>query len=511
MFRVRLAPIFMALAVMITIAASGAQAAIEEKRVALVIGNSDYQHTTRLNNPVRDAKAVAAALGRLGFDVVEGFDLDQAQMRGKIREFTSRIDSASVSLFYYAGHGFQIDGKNHLAPIDARLSREADVDFETVPLNLVLRQMEREKRTNLIFLDACRDNPLATKLARSMGRARSAAVARGLARIESGVGTLIGYATSPGMVAYDGEGDHSPYTSAILKHIEKPGVSINDMMIAVRQDVLAESKGKQIPWEHSSLTGQYYFKDAVEVAAAQTTPEPETTANAEAANQAVASAYRATVAVGSCGAYKIFEEQHRSSFYGRLAEEYLKTNCETSKRAIQVEPSKAAATADKTKKIVVATAEPAPSAEEPAKAVGRKPDIGALTVSIQQQLARVGCNPGRPDGDWGKRTRDAMSRFNQQASFDLPTDKPSEAALTALKAKTGKVCKAAPVKAVTPPAKSPKKKVAAPSHPPATAQRKVGPPPGRKKKPEYWGGEDTRADCVAKLIWTADCFPKKRR
>ncbi len=512
MFRARFASFAIACAVLIAVAVGGAQAAIEEKRVALVIGNSDYQHTSQLANPVRDARAVAAVLARLGFDVVEGFNLDQAQMRAKIREFTSRIDSAAVTLFYYAGHGFQIDGKNHLAPIDARLSRESDVDFETIPLNLVLRQMEREKRTNLIFLDACRDNPLASALARSMGRARSAAVSRGLARVESGVGTLIGYATSPGMVAYDGKGQHSPYTSAILKHIEKPGVSINDMMIAVRQDVLAESQGKQIPWEHSSLTGQYYFKAPVRVAVADTKPKATAPASStsDGTRKAVASAYEATVAVGSCGAYRIFEEQHRNTFYGRLAEEYLKTNCQKkTQRAIKVEsadvkkPAKAAAD---TQKIVVAAADPAPA---PAAGAAKedRPDIGALTVAIQKELARVGCSPGRPDGDWGKRTRSAISRFNAQASLDLPSDRPSEATLAALKAKTETVCAAAPSKTVTTPAKTTRKKVASP------AAKKPGPPAAKKKPKEdrYWGGEDTRVDCEMRGLWTADCFTKKKR
>lgn len=266
MFRARFAASLLACATFLLLAATAVPAAVEEKRVALVIGNSAYEHTAKLNNPVRDARAMASALARLGFEVVQGYDLEQAEMRAKIREFTSRIEGADVTLFYYAGHGFQIEGKNHLAPVNARLARESDVDFETIPLNLVLRQMERAQRTNLVFLDACRDNPLATKLARSM-QGRSLGPERGLARVESSVGTLIGYATSPGMVAFDGEGRHSPYTAAILKHIETPGLSINDMMIAVRQDVLAESKGKQIPWEHSSLTGQYYFKAQAKTAA----------------------------------------------------------------------------------------------------------------------------------------------------------------------------------------------------------------------------------------------------
>lgn len=509
-------------------------AATEAKRVALVIGNSAYQNTAVLNNPVRDATEMAAALDRLGFDVIKGLDLDQAEMYAKIKEFTSRIDGADVTLFYYAGHGFQIDGKNYLAPVDATLSRESDVDFETVPLNLVLRQMERERRTNIVFLDACRDNPLATKLARSL-KGRSVSVSRGLARVESGVGTLIGYSTSPGMVAFDGDGEHSPYTKALLKHIEKPGVSINDMMISVRQDVLEESKGKQIPWEHSSLTGRYYFKEPVQVATATTEEsKPATTAETQAATgTSVATAYAATVAVGTCRAYRIFEEQHRSTFYGRLAEEYIRSNCEQSKqRQIRVEeasatpPAADTATATvKPQSAPVAAAEPKetaapepattreeivvaasqPAAETPAPPAEGKPDLGAMTLEIQKQLARLGCNPGNPDGVWGRRTSRAMSSFNEAASLALETGEPTEAALTALKGKSGVVC-ARVVK--TAPAKTTKPKVAVTKRKPAPKKR---PPTAVRRKPkqdEYWGGEDTRVQCE-RGAWNLDCFKKR--
>ncbi|MEC9367599.1 MAG: caspase family protein, partial [Pseudomonadota bacterium] len=127
--------------------------AAPDKRVALVIGNSAYKHTSELKNPAKDAAGMAQALTRLGFDVIKGIDLDINGMRDVIRDFSRKIEGAEVALFYYAGHALQIDGKNQLAPVNARLSNEGDVDFETLPLNFVLRQMEREKRTNLVFLD----------------------------------------------------------------------------------------------------------------------------------------------------------------------------------------------------------------------------------------------------------------------------------------------------------------------------------------------------------------------
>jgi len=235
-----------------------ADTAFAEKRVALVIGNSQYQHTTALTNPKNDAADVAAALTRIGFEVITGFDLDQAAMRERARIFADRLAGADVGLFYYAGHGLQVAGKNWLIPVDARVATTTDLEFGTVDLDLILRNMERETRTNILFLDACRDNPFIQNLARSMGT-RSLSLTRGLAQVESGIGTLIAFATQPGNVALDGEGRNSPFTAALLKAIEQPGLSLGEVMIAVRNAVVRLTEGKQVPWEHSSLTGQFYF------------------------------------------------------------------------------------------------------------------------------------------------------------------------------------------------------------------------------------------------------------
>ena len=227
-------------------------------RVALVIGNSAYKFAPKLNNSVTDASDIAAALERLGFDVVLGLDLDYAGMREHVLRFSGQLAGAEAGLFYYAGHGLQVAGRNYLAPIDAQLTSEADLDFRTIDLDLVLRNMTRESRTNIMFLDACRDNPLAVNLARRLG-ARSGAVSRGLAQVAGGIGTLIAFATEPGNVALDGEGRNSPFTAALLDAIERPGIHVGDVMIAVRNQVLKQTSGKQVPWEHSSLTERFYF------------------------------------------------------------------------------------------------------------------------------------------------------------------------------------------------------------------------------------------------------------
>ena len=229
------------------------------KRVALVIGNSVYEHATPLTNPENDAKAVSEALVKLGFEVVRGTNLKHLDFAQIVGEFRKKLKDADSGVFFYAGHGLQVNGKNYLVPIDAQLEYEDSLEFEAVTLNAILRLMERETQTNIVFLDACRDNPLARNLASGMGT-RSTAVGQGMARVEAGIGTMISFATQPGNVALDGSGNHSPFTAALLNHIETPGLDIANLMRAVRLEVLTSTGRKQVPWSNSSLTGSFFFK-----------------------------------------------------------------------------------------------------------------------------------------------------------------------------------------------------------------------------------------------------------
>ena len=183
-----------------------------------MIGNSEYKHTGRLENPKNDAADMAAALKKLGFTVIEGRDLDKAAMDRTVRDFAEALSGAQVALFFYAGHGLQVAGQNYLVPIDAKLTTASAIDFEMVRLDLVHRTMERETSTNIIIMDACRDNPLARNLSRALGT-RSTQIGRGFAPVETGEGTLISFSTQPGNVALDGTGRNSPYAAALLKHI----------------------------------------------------------------------------------------------------------------------------------------------------------------------------------------------------------------------------------------------------------------------------------------------------
>jgi uncharacterized caspase-like protein len=232
--------------------------ALAQKRVALVIGNSAYVNTARLDNPKNDAADIAEVLKQLGFEVTQGRDLDKAAMDRTIRNFAEALAGAQMALFFYAGHGLQVGGQNYLVPVDAKLSTAAALDFEMVRLDLVHRTMERESGTNIIILDACRDNPLSRNLARALGT-RSAMVGKGLAAVESGEGTLISFSTQPGNVALDGTGRNSPFAAALVKHIPTPGEDLPSILINVRNDVMAATERRQVPWEHSALTAKVYF------------------------------------------------------------------------------------------------------------------------------------------------------------------------------------------------------------------------------------------------------------
>ncbi len=230
----------------------------QEKRVALVIGNSAYKNVAALKNPANDVEDMAIALRRLNFRVVEGRDLTKEGMAAKIREFVEVLPAADIALFFYAGHGIQVDGQNYLVPIEARLPNIGALDFEMIRLDTIHRAMEREAKASVIFLDACRDNPLARNLIVAKGT-RSTTVGRGLAVMEAGVGSLISFSTQPGNIALDGLGRNSPYAGALVNRLMLAEQDLSEMLINVRRDVMQATRNEQIPWEHSSLTSRIFF------------------------------------------------------------------------------------------------------------------------------------------------------------------------------------------------------------------------------------------------------------
>lgn len=240
--------------------------ALAEPRLALVIGNSSYgSETGQLPNPANDATLMASTLAELGFKVTKLIDADQKQMKRAIADFGSALTAAgpdTAGLFFYAGHGVQIAGENYLIPLHAQIGKEADAELEAVPANWVLKQMEfAGNRINIIILDACRNNPLPRSLR---------AASRGLARMDAPKGSFIAYSTAPGETAADGKGKNSPYTAALAKAMQTPGIAIEETFRNARVEVLNQTGEQQVPWESSSLTGAFYFRTGVaKVAAAE--------------------------------------------------------------------------------------------------------------------------------------------------------------------------------------------------------------------------------------------------
>ena len=237
-----------------------ATAAAPEPRVALVIGNSAYQNAP-LANPVNDARLMAETLRGLGFDVIERTDATQREMKLAIFELGDRLEAVgkdAVGLFFYAGHGVQVDGQNYLIPLNAEISKERHVAIEAVGAGWVLSQMEfAGNRVNFVILDACRNNPL-TRGFRSQ--------LRGLAKMNAPTGSLVAYSTGPGDVAVDGDGVNSPYTLALSQVMQTPGLPAEKVFKLVRDAVREETNGEQTPWEESSMTGaDFYFNVSVAV------------------------------------------------------------------------------------------------------------------------------------------------------------------------------------------------------------------------------------------------------
>ena len=256
--------------------------ATAEKRIALVVGNSAYQNITRLDNPRNDATLMAETLSGLGFTLIGGsaqLDLDKAALDIDVQNFGRQIQGADVALFYYAGHGVQVNGSNYLVPVGANPTREADVDFQMVDINLVLRQMQGSgTRLNVVILDACRNNPFGARGLRSADG--------GLAQMRAPEGTLISYATQPGSVAQDGSGGHSPYTKALATTIKQAGLDIFQTFNQVGLAVKRETGGSQQPWVSSSpIDGSFYFVAPVAAAPPVTIEPSQQLANAPPRNR----------------------------------------------------------------------------------------------------------------------------------------------------------------------------------------------------------------------------------
>lgn len=283
----------------------------QERRVALVIGNAAYKSVSTLQNPVNDSRAMAKSLRTLGFEVIERENASREGIAMAVREYGDKLRGASIGLFYFAGHGVQVKGRNYLIPVDADIAREDEVQYRSFDVNEVLDKMDSARTAvNIVVLDACRNNPFA----RSFKPAQT-----GLAQMDAPTGTLIAFATAPGSVAQDGDGSNGLYTGALLKHIAAPGVAVEQMFKRVRVDVVNASKNQQVPWESSSLNRDFTFASAAAAKPVMATVAPNTAAVVATELALDLAFWDAVKDSRSAADYRAYLEQYPSGRFASLA------------------------------------------------------------------------------------------------------------------------------------------------------------------------------------------------
>ncbi|MFG3591767.1 caspase family protein [Bradyrhizobium sp. RDI18] len=280
---------------------NGMQTPPADQRVALVIGNSNYQIAPKLANPGNDAQSMAQLLNSAGFEVTQATDLTRSDMVKVVQDFSARVAErgpGTVAMIYYAGHGVQVAGENYLLPVDAKIASPSDLDGNSVRLVDVMGTLESiPSRMRIVVLDACRNNPFP----------EINDAGRGLAIVDAPRGSIVGYSTAPGMEAQDGDGNHSPYTSAFLNVAREPNLPIEQLFKRVRLEVNNTTSGKQTPWESSSLTSDFYFFGDTAVAAGRAPdrrPTIQTASNLP--SRSVRQAYDYVLSEGSPEYYEEF-------------------------------------------------------------------------------------------------------------------------------------------------------------------------------------------------------------
>ncbi|MET3900979.1 putative caspase-like protein [Devosia sp. UYZn731] len=288
----------------------GGTEAAYARQVALVIGNGAYRSVPALPNPENDARAVANSLIDLGFETRVRLNLDQAGMISELQAFAEDAKGADYAAVYYAGHGIELEGVNYLIPVDAVLSRDVDIETEAVPLERVLEATQGATRLQLIMLDACRNNPFLLDIKRTLGEN---SVGKGLARIEPKGSTLVSFAATAGNTAYDGVGDHSPYTDALLRHLSTPGLEVNYVFRRVNAEVRTLTGDAQQPVYYGTLSDQEIYLSGA----------PSTDAAPQSSENLVRVAYEHALSVDTTAGYQAFMSEFKDDFYNSLAKERI--------------------------------------------------------------------------------------------------------------------------------------------------------------------------------------------
>jgi len=462
--------------------------AFAEKRVALVLGNSAYRNVAPLANPVNDSARIASTLKDAGFDVVDSRrDLPAAETRRALRDFADRARDADIAVVYYAGHGIEVDGGNYLIPVDARLERDTDIYDEGLSLDRILIAIEPAKKLRLVILDACRDNPFARTMKRTVA---SRAIGQGLAKVEpTSPNVLIAYSAKAGSTAADGDGQNSPFTAALSHHLTKPGLDVRRAFGFVRDEVLKTTGNRQEPFVYGSLGGE-------DVPLVPARPAPAAAAPATPALSAQAEArrdYELALQIGNKSALNAFLAQYPDGFYASLAKLQLdkiaaeETRVAATEKARQAEQERARLAAEGAQKSQQAKAEadakaaeqvriaaekakqvaqdqaaaaeqkrvaaesaaadkasaPAPADKDKAvnlAALDAGPPQADVTKSVQAELRRVGCLTGNADGNWNSSSQRSLTQFNRYAGTRLDTKVANVDTLDTIKLKSSRVC-----------------------------------------------------------------------
>jgi hypothetical protein len=452
-----------------------------DKRVALFIGNSAYQNTAALSNPANDSGDIAAALRKIGFTVLLEQNLTKRGMEDAITRFSRLAQDADAALFFYAGHGMQYRGSNYLMPVDARLEDEFKLTFELTRLDDVLFGLERARGVKILILDACRDNPLADRLTQTAS-SRDVVPSHGLTKIEASRGMVIAYSTQANQVAIDGTGRNSPFTAALIREIDEPGVEIGALFRRVAADVNTVTKGLQLPELSVSLIGDFYLnnRDTDLQTWAKIRGSTDRRAFADFIDQyprsaLIADAREHLVAIDRADGVRIEEERQAQAERERLERDRLaKERAERDRLAAekaehdrreqervtkeQAEHDRLAqeqAERPKEPKDALPTAEVAPAPNKaPEQTAMLTPPVelsapeptdvlagGALVEAIKKELTRVGCYSGAIDGDWtGVETKSSLGKFKKYANLPTVPDDPAGNFLDALRGKSGRIC-----------------------------------------------------------------------
>ena len=342
--------------------------ALAEKRVALVVGNSAYKNVARLANPANDATLVGGMFRKAGFDSVDiKLDLTVVDMRKALRDFGSKVRDADVAVIYYAGHGIELDGTNYLIPTDAALETDTDVLDEAFPLDRVLFAVEPAKQLRLVILDACRDNPFAKTMKRTVA---SRAIGRGLAKVEpTSPNTMIAFAAKAGSTASDGDSKNSPFAAALVERLPTPGLDLRKAFGFVRDDVLKTTGYKQEPFVYGSLGGD----DVALVAAKPVATGPQANPDSEIRRD-----YELALQLGTRDVWTAFLNRYPSGFYTDLAKAQLNrisaedARAAAAEKARLAEEEKAKFAAERAKKAEQEKAAAAAKAAEDARIAAEK-------------------------------------------------------------------------------------------------------------------------------------------